>query len=244
MEPVFADTLRLSLKFPVGKAYRYDAPLVDWTPRKDRETSLRISNVDCVDECLNLRAAYPNLKIGLLNMASDVCPGGGVKKGSKAQEEDVCRRTTLYPSLKREWYPLDGAAMIFSEDVYVLKANAPGYALLDEAVHLDGVLSVPAIRRPEKTQKGGYKHDADRRLMRSKIRMTLQTAAYHGLDVLVLGAHGLGVFRNPKRDVASMFADLLAGEFKGTFVHVSFAILEPENGNLCSVFRDAFSLTH
>jgi uncharacterized protein (TIGR02452 family) len=239
MEPVFADTLRLSKAFPAGNAFRYGAPLVNWAPRNDRVTTVRVANVDCIDECITLRDAYPDLKLGLLNMASDVCPGGGVKKGSKAQEEDVCRRTTLYPSLKQEWYPLKGTSMIYSEDVFVVKDSR--YASLDDPVKLDGVLSVPAIRRPDKTEKGKYKHDSDRQLMRAKIRMTLQTAAYHGLDVLVLGAHGLGVFRNPKREVASMFADLLATEFKGTFVHVSFAILEPEGGNLCAVFRDAFS---
>lgn len=239
MEPVFEDTLRLSRAMPLGKAYRYDAPLVNWTPPRAHDTALRIANVDCVDECLALRAKFPDRKIGLLNMASDVCPGGGVKKGSKAQEEDICRRTTLYRSLKPEWYHLKGTSMIFSEDVWIVKAG--GYAKLDKPTKLDGVLSVPAIRRPELTQSGTYKHDADRRLMRTKIRMTLQTAAYHGLDVLVLGAHGLGVFRNPKREVAGMFAELLSGEFEGTFAHVSFAILEPAGGDLCATFRDAFT---
>jgi uncharacterized protein (TIGR02452 family) len=242
MEPVFADTLTLSKAFPPGKAYRYDAPLINWTPPSGHDTAVRIANVDCVDECLALRARFPDRKIGLLNMASDVCPGGGVKKGSKAQEEDICRRTTLYPTLKPEWYHLKGAAMIYSEDVWIVKAGGKSdYARLREPVKLDGVLSVPAIRRPDKTPTDEYRHDADRRLMRTKIRMTLQTAAYHGLDVLVLGAHGLGVFRNPKREVAGMFADLLVHEFKGAFAHVSFAILEPAGGDLCATFREAFT---
>lgn len=242
MEPVFEDTLRLSRSMPPGKSRRYDAPLVDWKPPGGHDTAVRIANVDCVDECLALRAKFPDRKIGLLNMASDVCPGGGVKKGSRAQEEDICRRTTLYRTLKPEWYHLKGTSMIWSEDVWIVKAAATaGYAKLVEPAKLDGVLSVPAIRRPE-TQHGRYKHDADRKLMRAKIRMTLQTAAYHGLDVLVLGAHGLGVFRNPKREVAGMFAELLSGEFEGTFAHVSFAILEPAGGDLCAIFRDAFTI--
>lgn len=241
MEPVFADTLTLSKEFPIGKAYRYDAPLVNWIPPAGHDTAVRIANVDCVDECLALRARFPDGKLGLLNMASDVCPGGGVKKGSKAQEEDICRRTTLYPTLKPEWYHLKGAAMIYSEDVWIVKANErSGFERLSEPVKVDGVLSVPAIRRPDLLM-GRYKHDPDRRLMRTKIRMTLQTAAYHGINVLVLGAHGLGVFRNPKREVAAMFAEFLSGEFKGTFAHVSFAILEPVGGDLCAVFREAFT---
>lgn len=242
MEPVFADTLNLAKAFPLGKAYRYDAPLVNWVPASGYDTAVRIANVDCVDECLALRARLPDGKVGLLNMASDVCPGGGVKKGSKAQEEDICRRTTLYPTLNPDWYHLKGSSMIYSEDVWIVKANGrSGYARLQEPVKLDGVLSVPAIRRPEKTQDDRYRYDADRRLMRTKIRMTLQTAAYHGIEVLVLGAHGLGVFKNPKREVAGMFAELLSGEFRGAFEHVSFAILEPVGGDLCATFREAFT---
>jgi hypothetical protein len=37
---------------------------------------------------------YNNIVV--LNMASDVCPGGGVKRGSQAQEEYLCRVTDLY----------------------------------------------------------------------------------------------------------------------------------------------------
>ena len=36
----------------------------------------------------------------VLNLANPVHPGGGVRKGSKAQEEDLCRKSSLLVSLE------------------------------------------------------------------------------------------------------------------------------------------------
>ena len=41
-------------------------------------------------------------KVCVLNFASATNPGGGVVNGSSAQEESICRCTTLYPCLNTE----------------------------------------------------------------------------------------------------------------------------------------------
>lgn len=38
-----------------------------------------------------------------MNFASAVNPGGGVRSGSSAQEESLCRYSTLYPTLNQQF---------------------------------------------------------------------------------------------------------------------------------------------
>lgn len=52
---------------------------------------------------LEAAAAYAEKQVCILNFASATNPGGGVTKGSSAQEEAICRCSTLYPNLKESW---------------------------------------------------------------------------------------------------------------------------------------------
>lgn len=54
-------------------------------------------------ECAaRLHTEDPARKIAVLNFASASHPGGGVVRGANAQEECLCRCTTLYPALTGE----------------------------------------------------------------------------------------------------------------------------------------------
>lgn len=51
---------------------------------------------DRYDNCSYMFDEDEALPILVLNLANPVHPGGGVRRGAKAQEEDLCRRSSLY----------------------------------------------------------------------------------------------------------------------------------------------------
>jgi len=227
---VFKDTLNICSNFPRTHDERYNGVLLTYSPTHAHNTTIVVKNTDCIDECINLIRDRLGDRVGLLNMASGMCAGGGVAKGSCAQEEEICRRTSLYPRLKKHKYPLAPMELIFSPDVEIIKSA--DYHRLPTCVTISGVISMAAIRRPfTSSNNDSYKFNEDAVLMRNKIRMVLQTAHYHHINTLVLGAWGCGAFRNPAKEVAQIFRDLLVvdgAEFKGAFKHITFAILEHE----------------
>ncbi|KAJ2896843.1 uncharacterized protein MKZ38_005142 [Zalerion maritima] len=67
----------------------------------------------------NLGGRGRESRVAVLNMASPLRPGGGILTGATSQEESLCSRTTLYPSLREEWYRLPELGGVFTRDVLV-----------------------------------------------------------------------------------------------------------------------------
>ena len=56
-------------------------------------------------------------------MASPLRPGGGVLTGATSQEEFLCARTTLLPSLRESFYRLPEIGAVFTHDVLVFRGS-------------------------------------------------------------------------------------------------------------------------
>lgn len=77
------------------------------------------------------------LSPAILNLADELTPGGGVRKGSQAQEESLCRRSTLLVSLSQfhpEYAPKDGIPFVAEAVVFAI---------------LEGRKTTPAPHAPE-----------------------------------------------------------------------------------------------
>ena len=77
----------------------------DTTPLSLCRCSYSCENVDSFSSALKMTAERGTLMaedkpVLVLNMANPVHPGGGVRHGAKAQEEDLCRRSSLLVSLE------------------------------------------------------------------------------------------------------------------------------------------------
>ena len=97
------------------------------------------------------------------------------------------------------------------------------------------VISVAPIRRPKLDDTGSnYSFEQEKELMKEKMRMVLRIAAAQNHSDLCMGAFGVGPgFRNPVRQVAAMWRDILFSEdeFKNAFSNIVFAIENTSNGS-------------
>lgn len=184
----------------------------------------------------------------VMNFASARHPGGGFTTGARAQEEALCRSSTLYASLitdkAAEMYLYNeenkisvySDYMLFSPNVLVFRdANLD---LLSQPF-MTAVATVPAPNR-----SAWARNESDEtieKVMTHRIRVMLRWAIKNGNRSLVLGAWGCGVFRNKPEDVAWYFKKVLVDEGYGKcFDEVCFAVYGREDSPNLKAFVNIF----
>ncbi len=176
-------------------------------------------------------------RVLVLNFANPVQPGGGVRYGARAQEEDLCRKSTLLASLESEaaapFYaghqdagPLASDAILLSPNVEVFRDE--NNELLDEPFVVSVLTcAAPLIRTGTKPPQ-----DELEALLYNRILGILHVAAAYGYHYLVLGAWGCGAFGNDAGQMARLFKKALKGFRRGGYDHtcyfrgVEFAVLD------------------
>ena len=174
----------------------------------------------------------------VLNLANPVNPGGGVRRGSKAQEEDLCRKSSLLLSLESleasvyykynkslNTYMGSDAVMITPQVEIIKDENGD---LLDESV----IVSVMTCAAPMlRDGMEGLTDQEYRDMVYGRITGMLKVAAHLGYEVLILGAFGCGAFSNDAHVVSDLFYKALK-EFdydgmkaKDFFRRIDFAVL-------------------
>ncbi|KZM24744.1 uncharacterized protein EKO05_0005324 [Ascochyta rabiei] len=188
-----------------------------------RKCTVRIITTDSLTAAQVLsttatKSVKKSSNVCILNMASPLRPGGGVLTGATSQEEFLCARTTLLPSLKESFYRLPEYGGIFTSDVLVFRSLG---SLGDSAAELGAgercyidVISAGMLRFPDlEGEEDEVKRLAkkDREIMERKMRAVLRIAEMKGVKKLVLGAWGCGAYGNPVADVASAWSRVLSG---------------------------------
>lgn len=158
------------------------------------------------------------VNVFVLNQASPLRPGGGVLSGATSQEEFLCSRTTLYPSLKESFYRLPEIGGIYTHDVLVFR-NSSGLGCKDgelghhQSYYIDvisaGMLRFPELEGEEDEIKRLGKKDLE--LVEAKMRAVLRIATSKGAKKLVLGAWGCGAYGNPVADVSRLWKKVIDG---------------------------------
>lgn len=188
----------------------------------------------------------------VLNFADAYTPGGAYLAGSAAQEECLCRESTLYASLASEaaapMYAANRARRGPESDGFLISPwveifRAPmeaGYALLSAP----RVCAVVTCAAPDLSSSSrGLPPAAVRETVRRRMRAFLAAARRMGYRSLTLGAWGCGVFGHDAADMAADFHTVLVEEgWQSLFRRIIFAVYAEDAAgryNLAA-FRDVF----
>ncbi|MER5642518.1 TIGR02452 family protein [Kitasatospora sp. NPDC002227] len=169
--------------------------------------------------------------VAVLNFASARNPGGGYLRGSKAQEEDLCRSALLYRCLLEapDYYEAHRASadlryshrVVFSPAVPVIRDD---HRVLLERPYAVSFLTSPAPNAGQLALRSPDASPVDvREVLAERAGRVLAAAERHGVRELVLGAWGCGVFRNDPAEVAEAFERAL-GAYGAAFDRVVFAV--------------------
>ena len=259
---VFQDTMdwinsdpALSASIPVAKKntkvyFEDDYPDFDISITKNMV--IEVTGDRSYQAAMRLQKENPDAKIAVMNFANAFHAGGGVTKGSSAQEESLCRTSTLYPLLYRKtlrdtFYkhhytlntPKASDSLVYTEGVIICKTDEdiPKRMPKDDWVTVD-VITIAAPDLRDKSNKhaplvngGTYMNNAELFGYHVKRAIHMLTcAAAKGADILVLGAFGCGAFENDPEVVARAYKTALQ-EFPKVFDKIEFAVYCPPSGS-------------
>lgn len=198
---------------------------------------------------LEAASRYKGQKVCVHNFASATNPGGGVVKGATAQEEAICRCSTLYFSIKNanSFYNSHKQMIqkgkmdvtynddcIYTPGVVVFKSDEhiPKLIPQEEWYDVDVITCAAPNLRKEPSNKmnpnAGIKpvklsNEELKELHIKRMRRILDIAKREKEDVIILGAFGCGAFYNPPEVVAKAMKQVVE-EYKYDFKVIEFAI--------------------
>lgn len=197
---------------------------------------------------------YSGRKICVLNFASATNPGGGVVRGANAQEEALCRCSTLYSCISDmetagsfydshqqklrdgQMTSLYNDDCIYTPNITIFKTDTAKPELLPETSWYEAdVIScaAPNLRiRTDSQINGSAARAADTgsddlfEIHQKRIRRVLDIAKLNNAEYMILGAFGCGAFQNPPEIAARAMLDAVRSRLHD-FSIIEFAVYCP-----------------
>lgn len=180
--------------------------------------------------------------VALLDFASATRPGGGARTGASAQEEALCRISTLLPALEsrkaRRFYVHHhlGGSGVYSDSgiivpgVVFFRSDDSDMAVLDKPRwRTADVIAVPAPNLKRIKADGGMAKDAYLKGFESRVDMVFRLALATGAEALILGAFGCGAFGNDAWTAASIFKNV-QNRYLTRFRRIEYAVYDHMEG--------------
>jgi uncharacterized protein (TIGR02452 family) len=195
--------------------------------QKYEKTEIQVINQDTLlaieDEIIN---SVNKTSICGLNMASCVKSGGGVERGSMAQEEELFRRTNYFMTLDNSFHPIKNDEIIYTEEISIVKDEK--YKVIKKSALSCAFIASAALKNP--TLVNGKYTEKDYEIMCNKIDDIFRLAYLNNHNILVLGALGCGAYNNPNDQVADIFKIYLE-KYDKCFKKIIFAVYSIHNDN-------------
>ena len=175
----------------------------------------------------------------VLNCADPRHAGGDINPGTKSQEKDFCRRSSLLRSLqslgaypyyeeqRKLKYSLASDSIILSPEVEIIRGSN------DQLLPETTVVAVLSCAAPMIGQEDdSIANTTMKKLFYDRIMGILHVAAYEGYKYLILGDWGCGTFGNDPKVISDLFYKALKNiqhnEFHGkdVFRQIVFAVLD------------------
>ena len=216
------------------------------------ETEITVTGDRSFQAAMRLAHENDGARIAVMNFANAFKAGGAVERGATAQEEALCRTSTLYPLIYRRtlsstFYkyhydknsPKASDSLIYTEGVVICKTDEDIPQRMDpiDWVNVDVItIAAPDLRAKSNVHfslvnGGAAMNDAELfgYHVRRAIHM-LTVAAHKKAEILVLGAFGCGAFQNNPEVVARAYKAALQ-EFPKVFRKIEFAVYCPPGGS-------------
>lgn len=184
----------------------------------------------------------------VLNFANAHNSGGGFRLGATAQEESLCRCSTLYSSITSpeasEMYTFNNTHLSNVESDYMILSPEVLVFRNENLQLLENPFMTSVITAPAPNRYGAAMLASSAKLKETftrRIKIILKVAAQRGYKSLVLGAWGCGAFGNKPADVAEYFRKVIVDESLGVFFdEICFAVYGSEKGKNITAFQKAF----
>lgn len=186
--------------------------------------------------------AERGMKVAVLNFANNHSIGGA-PFAAGAQEESLCRCSTLLPCLvamkegfydrhrrqfsRKEIGNMGNDDLIYTPGVVVFKTDERNFVILPRLMERDEWYKVDVITcaAPEMNRVRHWPDNYEA-VIASRIKKILDVAARERVEALILGAWGCGAFRNDSSVVARVFAQQLQN-YSFPIVEFALACKEP-----------------
>lgn len=187
--------------------------------------------------------SYKGKKTAVLNYANNRSIGGNPFYAN-AQEEALCRCSTLYPCLEAMREPfynqhkrqirngemdyMGNDDLIYTPDVVVFKTDERTEPIVPKMMDKKDWYKVDVITcaAPELFRYDSFPSEVYEQIIYSRIKKIIDVAAKELVEVLILGKWGCGVFKNDPKVVSKAFYTLLKNY---DFEIVEFALATTED---------------